>query len=244
MGTVYFFSSETSINNFSMLKGEFDSFFNPLGNHKFQPFNNRADFEQVLRQKQPGLFLMSSWHYARLPDKQGWKPVLVGVARGRGTQRHRLSARKSRSSPADLKGQTIAAAGSVEFTRELLREMLPAEQQGLVEEVRILTVPKDIDALLAVGFGVAAAAITTENGLERLARVNPPLHGQLHDLAAGPERLLPVIVAPLEADAGCEALKGVLTRMGADEGGRQRLRMLGLDAWEPVNESHLRMLGK
>ena len=242
--TIYFFSSESSINNFNMLKGEFDWFFSSAGNHKFQPFRNRADFESVLQEKRAGLFLMSSWHFAQLPDKQHWRPVLIGSRNQSSTQRHIISARQGAGGLPDLRGKTIAAAGSKEFATELLAGMLPPAQRDAVSQFKILTVPKDIDALMSVGFGVADAAITTENGLERLAKLNPRQHDQLIRVATGPEQLLPVIAAPVEAHESCEELQKVLQSMGTNPDGQQLLSMLGLDAWRALEPKHLEVLQK
>jgi len=44
--TVYFYSSETNINNFKSLKMEFDKYLSRFGTYEFQPFSNREDFGQ------------------------------------------------------------------------------------------------------------------------------------------------------------------------------------------------------
>jgi hypothetical protein len=71
---VFFFSPDTNVNNFSTLKGEFDSCFATAGNHKFQPFADRAAFEAALKEKRAGLFLMSSRHFAQISRQGGSRP--------------------------------------------------------------------------------------------------------------------------------------------------------------------------
>lgn len=232
--TAHFFSSESSINNFNMLKTEFDSLFASAGGHKIQPFNNRVDFERILAGSRTGLFVMSSWHYTQLATRAQWKPVLIGVHNQRTTQRHVISAGPAFRGLADLNSQTIASAGTLEFTMELLSEMIPPDHQDLLGTLRILIVPKDIDALLAVGFGVAGAAVTTESGVEKLGRINPRQREQLRQLAVGPERPLLIVAAPHRPDPATLDLIEVLLDMGTHEAGRQRLSMLGLDAWMPI----------
>lgn len=242
--TIYFFSSETSINNFNMLKGEFDSFFSSAGQHKFQPFRNRSDFENVLHNQRDGLFLMSSWHYAQMPDKTRWRPYLVGRRGNSSTQRHVVSARAGVTNLGQLRGKTIAAAGSKEFATELLLQMLPVGERAQISQYKILTVPKDIDALMSVGFGIAAAAITTEHGLDRLAKLNPRQREKLTLVATGPEKLLPVITGPADAGASGAALRRVLLEMGTVPEGQQLLSMLGLDAWGAIEPAHMEVLLK
>ena len=108
----------------------------------------------------------------------------------------------------------------------------------------LLPVPKDIDALMAVGFGAAQAAVATESGLDRLARTNSRQHDALTQLAKGSERLLPIVVAPAHPDSASQALLKVLAGMGADGQGQQRLRLLGLDALAPIADAYLNELRK
>jgi hypothetical protein len=242
--TLYFYSSETNINNFGTLKGEFDSFFATAGGHRFQPFSDRAAFEGLIRENRPGLYLMSSWDYAQIPQRPVWNPVLVGTIKDKATQRHVLCAKKFGASLASLSGITVASAGKRAFTQGLLTQLLPVDQQPLVPSLKVLEVPKDMDALMAVGFGAAAAAVTTENGLEKLKATNSKQHDQLSQLAVGSERLLPLIVTPSESDAACQSLIRVLASMGAATEGRQRMRLLGLDGWKPIDEAQIRELRK
>jgi hypothetical protein len=218
---VFFFSPDTNVNNFSTLKGEFDSCFATAGNHKFQPFADRAAFEAALKEKRAGLFLMSSWHFAQYPDKAGFDPALIGVLRGKSTQRHSLCAKKNVPNAGDLRGLTIASAGTRELTVNRLREILGKDQDALISSFNLLAVPKDMDALMSVGVGVAQAAVATESGLGRLAKTNAKQHEQLNAIATGPEDLLHIVVAPSMPDASCQALLKVLSSIPPDrEGGK------------------------
>lgn len=241
--TIHFYSPETNINNFGTLKAEFDGFFAGVGGHKFQPYGDRAAFEKALAGGM-GLFLMSSWHYPQLATKAAWQPTLIGQLREKATQRHVLCAKKGIAGVAALKGAKVASAGNKAFTLNLLADLLGAEHRTLVTEQNVLPVPKDIDALMAIGFGVAQAAVATEGGLDRLAKTNARQHEALAQLAKGPERLLPIVAAPAQPDAACQALLKVLAGMGADAEGQQRLRLLGLDALAPVTDSHRAILRK
>jgi hypothetical protein len=243
--TLYFYSPETNLNNFGLLKGEFDSFFSGSGGHKFQPFSDRATFEAVLRENRPGLYFMSSWHYAQFANKNRWTPLLIGSLKRKSTQRHVLCARKNGLALSVLGNSTIASAGKREFTASLLSDLLSTANPGATSNVKVLEVPKDMDALMAVSFGAAQAAVATEVGLEKLRTTNSKQHDLLTPpLTIGPERLLPVIVAAGTPDAATRSLIGVLAGMGADLEGQQRLRLLGLDAWTPVEESQLKELRK
>ena len=242
--TIHFYSPETNINNFGTLKGEFDGFFKESGGHKFQPYGVRAAFEKAMEDNPGGLFLLSSWHYPQLAKKAAWQPMLIGQLREKNTQRHVLCAKQDIANFAALKGAKVASAGNKAFTLNVLADLLGAEHRALVTEQNVLAVPKDIDALMAIGFGVAQAAVATEGGLARLAKTNAKQHDALKQLATGPERLLSIVVAPAVPDAASQSLIKVLAGMGADAEGQQRLRLLGLDGLVPIAEAQRTELRK
>ena len=234
--TIHFYSPETNINNFGTLKSEFDTFFAGVGGHKFQPYGDRAAFERAMAGNNNGLFLLSSWHYPQLANRAAWQPVLIGRLKDKSTQRHVLCSRQNITALAGLKGAKLASAGNKAFTLNLLAELLGPEHRALITEQNVLPVPKDVDALMTMALGEVQAAVATESGLERLAKTNAKQYRALTQLAKGPERLLPIVVAPAAADASCQALLQILAGMGADPEGQQRLRLLGFDALTAITD--------
>ena len=227
--TVYFYSPEANINSFRSLKIEFDTYLSGFGSYQFQPFNDGKTFEKFIDGKTDGVFLISSWHYKNLKVHVPLEPVLVGISKGRLSQKRVLAGKQTRENLASLKGQTLASAGSREYTQNLLRQMLGEEQTELVESLKILTVPKDIDALMAVGFGMAQSALTMESSLAKLSVLNPKQYQRLNRLATSEEILFPIIAAPKQSDDKIKTLLAVIEEMGTRPEGRQKLKMLGLD---------------
>ena len=204
----------------------------------------RSTKEKAMEDNPGGLFLLSSWHYPQLAKKAAWQPMLIGQLREKNTQRHVLCAKQDIANFAALKGAKVASAGNKAFTLNVLADLLGAEHRALVTEQNVLAVPKDIDALMAIGFGVAQAAVATEGGLARLAKTNAKQHDALKQLATGPERLLSIVVAPAVPDAASQSLIKVLAGMGADAEGQQRLRLLGLDGLVPIADAQRTELRK
>ena len=113
--TVYFYSPEANINSFRSLKIEFDTYLSSFGPYQFQPFNDGKTFEKFIAGKTDGVFLISSWHYKNLKVNVPLEPVLVGISKGRLSQKRVLAAKQTRKNLASLKGQTLASAGSREY---------------------------------------------------------------------------------------------------------------------------------
>ena len=235
---VFFYNPETNINNYASLKVAFDTYFTQFGPVYFQPFSDRAMFEKAIAERQDGIFLLSGWHYRLLQKNFSIEPVLVGVFRGQSKQRKVLSAKKNISNVSLLKGLIIASSGSDAYTRTMLEQILGEKSGDILPQVKLMLVPKDLDALMAVGFGMADAALTTENSLESLAKINAKQYSLLTRLGASEKQFLTLAVVSKSAQKNTQALIELLAKIGeASSEGSSALRLLGLDAWRKLTPS-------
>jgi len=232
---IYFYSSETNINNFKSLKMEFDRYLSKFGPYEFQPFSAKEVFEKQVKGKENCLLLLSSWHYRHIHKKYTLTPALTGMRNGRKYQRKILV---SGGKPADIEAAKlglIASASSLQYTLSALKRML----QGKYAEhpFQVLTVPKDIDALMSVGFGMAKLAFASENTFNELKGVNPRLCSKMKVLAEGEETLLLIVALPQGFAGNRKKMVDMIKNMSMDSDGKRRLRMLGLDGWQDLDTS-------
>ena len=228
--TIYFYSSETSINNFKSLKMEFDRYLSRFGPYEFQPFSDRESFEEHVRDKEQCVLLLSSWHYARIYKDNALSAALAGTRKGEKYQKLILVTKDE-----TLKTGRIASASSIQHTSSYLGKMLKGKYA--VETTQILTVPKDIDALMSVGFGMCRSALTTRNALDELQAVNPMLYQKMKVLAEGEESLLLIVAVPERFSKDAQAILATIKNMTTDPEGREKLGMLGLDGWKSLDPS-------
>lgn len=228
--TVYFYSSESNINNFKLLKMEFDSYFSGFGNYEFQPFNDRKAFENHVRDRKECLLLLSSWHYSIIHREYSLKPALIGTRNGKKYQK-RVLVGKGRFADMEIaKTGLIASASSIQHTRSTLTDIFG--EKAAADTAKILTVPKDVDALMSVGFGMSQSALTTSSSLDRLKNLNPVLHQKMKIIAEGRESLMLVAAFPESLGQHAEEIVNIIRNMPENPDGRKRVNMLGLDGWE------------
>lgn len=242
--TIYFYNPEININNFASLKKEFDTYLSAYGEYQLQPFSEREIFEKVAVNKNDGIFIISGWHYKKLKETIPIEPVLVAVSKNKSTCRKILSAKKNINNLDSLKNSNIASASSEDYTRNIIKQMLGETSDGIMRSVKVLSVPKDIDALMSVGFGVAEAALTTENSFSKLAAINQKQYEMLKQLLVSEETLLPIVAVPKSLINDYAQLLKVLEKMGLTPEGKNRLNMLGFDGWKILSEQEKRVLGK
>ncbi len=220
---IYFHSSETNINNFKSLKINFDRYLSKYGRYEFQPIKNRTAFEKQIHQGSRAMLILSSWHYQMLHKKYALIPILVGTYNGKSTQKRILVTRKT-TTQKPQQGNTVASASSETYTRTVLSEMAARP------DVKILTVPKDIDALFAAGFGVCEFAVTTEQSFKKLREVSPDICGNLKIIESYKESFLLIVAAT----TGENEVSNVIRQMADTPEGKKNLRMLGLDNWKNI----------
>ncbi|MFH2067739.1 MAG: PhnD/SsuA/transferrin family substrate-binding protein [Pseudomonadota bacterium] len=237
---IYFHSSETSINNFKSLKMEFDRYLSRFGPYELQPVKERPEFEKQIAHSQNCLILLSSWHYKRIGSTFQGKPVLIGIRNGKNTQKRLLVADKDFPDLASS-AVNIASASSIQHTQSVMRDLFD-EKKLNVDALRILTVPKDIDAIMAVGFGISGAALITEYSYDRLKLLTPVLYEKLKILATGPEFHLMILAARSTCIEKNRPLIQIIKQMPDTPLGQKQIHMLGLDSFQDATNSDVKIL--
>lgn len=240
--TIYFYSPEVNINNFASLKIDLDTYLANFGDYEFQPFTDMATFENFVTSRGCGLVLVSSRYYTMLKTKLSLKALLVGVSKEKSTYRKVVVVKKSVTDFSLLKGASLASSGNEEYTTSALRKMVGSSHQEIIDSLRILVVPKDIDALMTVGFGMSQAALTSEKSLEKLLSINPNLYNSLKKIYISDEYLLPVVAVFHKFAEEERKLIEIIEVMGESEEGVINLKMFGLDGWRRLTRVERELL--
>ncbi len=235
--TIYFHSSETNINNFKSLKIKFDSYLSKHGSYEFQPIKDQAAFENCIKTRNNSLLLLSSWHYNIIYKEHSLIPILVGSRKGKKTQKRILVSRKNAIQRQSTM-KKLASASSEYYTQTVLSKM------DRVPTLTILTVPKDIDALFAVGIGVCEFALTTEHAFKKLKVLNHALYKSMKIMDSCEESYFLIAAVPKNMTTSLEDLCKLIKEMWKDPEGKKNLHMLGLDNWQNVNSFDRSILEK
>jgi len=232
---IYFYSSETNINNFKSLKMGFDKYLAEYGPYEFQPFKDRETFEKHIKGKEKCLLLLSSWHFKNICKDYSLRFALTGLRNGKKYQQRILVALDTVLSIDDIVGTNIASASSVEHTKSVIAGMF--EKKEITAKMPILSVSKDLDALMCVGFGMSKAALTTRNSFEELKNINPIMYRKMKILAEGRESLSLIVAVPVDFTEQAVQPINVIKSMTMNPDGKKKMQMLGLDGWQEPDPS-------
>ncbi|MBU3954344.1 MAG: phosphate/phosphite/phosphonate ABC transporter substrate-binding protein, partial [Proteobacteria bacterium] len=134
--------------------------------------------------------------------------------------------------------------GSEAYSESILVEMLFARQRPIGPMPQILIVPKDIDALMAVGFDLATAALTSKSCLDMLITINPRLHEKLNVIEISQTFLHPLVTTiEVGGDLPGEA-RDFFEGMANTTEGRRCLDVIGLDNWKKLSQADWELLGQ
>ena len=228
---VYHFNPESHSDRNLVLKNTFDQYFQVSHNIELQPVDDRTTFEGLIAEKPLSLFIMSDWQFHQLEsDRKDLIPYLRGLKDNNDTF-HKLLIGKGPLSPQHA---TVAVSGTEDYVYSLLEEMRLNTPPLPMQNLRLLTVPKDIDALLAVSFGMADAALATETSYEKYELLYRNEYQQLKVLGTSqPQKRLVVALFKQHLPALESALDALLD-MDQSPNGQLGLKLLGLDEWTPL----------
>lgn len=229
---VYLYTTEINTNNFKSLKVSFDTYLGKYGNYEFQPFNNKKTFEKYLKDKN-SIVILSSWHYRKIAKEYNLEAMLVAQKKGSIYDTKILVGQKNSS----LAG-VVTSAYDKEYTNNLLSDLTNNQSAKL----SVLVVPKEIDALMSVGFGMSRFALVSKESFTLLKEINPFLSKSLkiYGESAPKYRML---LACNKIDEKKNNLISIFKNMGLTERGKNILNMIGADELVVLNADDLKNLG-
>jgi hypothetical protein len=225
---VYLYSPEINSNNFKSLKVSFDTYLSAYGNYELQPFSDKNTFEKYLK-KRNSVVIISSWHYREIAKKYNLNAVLVAQKKGSTTNRKILVGQKN----IPLKG-VITSAYDEEYTHELLTGITKSN----LKEFTVLRVPKEIDALMSVGFGMSKFALVSNDSFLYLQAVNPQLVKDLK-IYYESEPEYRMFLACSDIDQEENKLISIFKEMDLSENGKNILNLIGVDKLVILNGQYV-----
>ncbi|KPA09648.1 hypothetical protein MHK_010149 [Candidatus Magnetomorum sp. HK-1] len=226
---IYIYNSDTNINNYKQLKIEFDRFFGRIGNYTFQPFDDKNIFEKQLKEKKFCMLILSSWYFQNLQEKLSLTPILIAHRKGVDTQQVVLITKVTPGNNKKVipKGNLASCMSNV-HSKALLKKILIDSNYD--NNLILLRVPKDIDALMAVGFGMSTYALSTFHSFNMLSIINPPLYHKLTSIGKKVES--PLMICAFLYNKKHNKLIDAFVNIDKIPEGKNSIKMLGIDGFK------------
>jgi len=229
---VYLYTTEINTNNFKSLKVSFDTYLSEYGNYEFQQFTDKKTFEKYLKDKN-SIVILSSWHYRKIAKEYDLEAMLVAQKKGSIYDTKILVGQKN----TPLSG-VVTSAYDKEYTNDLLSSLTHNKSTKL----SVLVVPKEIDALMSVGFGMSRFALVSKDSFTLLAEINPFLSKSLKIYSESLPKYR-MLLASNKIDKNKNKLISIFKDMGLSESGKNILNMIGVDKMLVLKANDLKNLG-
>jgi ABC-type amino acid transport substrate-binding protein len=195
---------------------------------RFQAFARLEDLRREVASAPPAFLIAPDWLVATECIDEQLRPIAQPRRGGATSGRRALMAGPAVRTAAQIAGGSVAAA--VPATAGNREDVSIGKFRADHPGIKIIPVPKDIDALLAVGFGQVDAAFVSLAQFEMLERVNPKLTANLREIGYSQESPFPKLYATTRASD--DAVAAVVRALGGARergAGRRMLATLGFD---------------
>ncbi len=194
-------------------------------------FANSIDFERAVARAKPDYAIVASYYYAAAAKEMQWRALLSGHRNSEESFRKVFMVDQSVSRAADLKNKAIATTsfGAATFSFVNLQFLQPL---GLnASQVRLITVSKDIDGLMALAVGQVKGAIVTQDSIDKLRSINAAAFESMKELRKLPAIQYPKVVQFSQAK-DVPKMRQAFRRIAVNSEGADFLRYLGITGFQ------------
>jgi hypothetical protein len=240
---IYYYNPEINASRNLVLKETWDTYLGEQLQFTFQPVDRQGDFKRLLENEPSAAFIMSEWLFNTLQLEQDafFSLAMQGLKDGQDTYLRILVGQTTMFDP---KKARIASSGDKARSLKILADIYPELSADQVAQLKILQVPKDIDALMALGYGLADVALTSQVSLMNMAKLNESRFQKLKIIKESKPLGQSILVFKSIEKADKENLVRSLIDMPGSEQGRQAISMIGLDAWKIVDAALSSMVSR
>lgn len=232
----YYFNPDSPQSNLGQLKSEFEAyFFNNNFSYSFQPFTHFADFHRLNSERRPSFIFVPEWYLQKYGKELGLHPLLIPVRNGSTSYEKILLVSKTSAQALtdyDIIPFAMTPMGSNGQQISSIKELITDELIS-IQQLNIINVPKDLDAILALVLGQVKMALVAQDNLQIIADVNPRITQSIQKLDKSITVSMPVLCY-LEGRVNTDDINKLLEtfkHMSAEQPRNKIMEMLQIDDW-------------
>ena len=191
----YYFNPDSPQHNLGRLKSDMESLLEGLGVPiEFQPFARLTDFNRGVRNDRPSFVFAPEWYLQRYAEELQFRPLLQSVRDAQNSYRKLLIARRQATKETIKSGRASLAMTSLgPGSTDILGRILLDDGDLSFDQLSIVEVPKDADAIFAAALGQVEVALVSQANLKQLQSINPRLIDSLQVLGESEPLAMPVL---------------------------------------------------
>ena len=223
---VYYYTTEKNIDNFKTLKVNFDRYLSQFGEYEFQAFSDKEMFETFVNETNC-IVLLSSIHYKQIAYAKHLSAVFVAQNKKSIMDTNVIIGKKG-----TLLSGVVTTTFSKRYTNKLLQRTFG------VNHLRQLKVPKEIDALMSVGYGMSQFATVSKSSFNLLQKTNKPLTHNMRVYSESDPKYRMLVAVNKRFVKDKNFIK-IFSDMSKSSKGQRVLKLLKIDNIVKLNKVHL-----
>jgi hypothetical protein len=232
----YYYNPDAPQHNLERLKSDMEALLNGLEmNVDFQPFARLTDFNKSVLSDRPSFVFAPDWYLHSYGKALHLKPLMQAV-RDQRQSYHKvlISARYSRKDVKMSERISLAMTSLGPDSVEILGTVFPDEDMIDLKKIRIVEVPKDVDAIFAAALAQVDVALVSQVSLQKFRSINPRLIDSLNVLGKSKSLDMPIL-GYFDDSSSLEQL-AIFRQFMVSTGSSQVMRTLRIDGWREHNE--------
>ncbi|MEJ2619660.1 MAG: hypothetical protein P8163_05235 [Candidatus Thiodiazotropha sp.] len=191
----YYFDPDSPQNNLGRLKNDMESLLKDFDkNIEFQPFTHLTDFDARVRSDRPAYVFAPHWYHERYGDEISFIPLLQPVHHEQNSYRKLLVTRRHATDETNTPERlTLAMTTLGPGSKLLLASMLNSDSFVAFDQLSIVEVPTDADAIFAAALGQVDVALVSQANMKLFRTLNPRLIDSLQVISESTSVDLPVL---------------------------------------------------
>ena len=174
---------------------------------------------------------MASYYFAAQGREMQWRPLLSGHLNGDESFRKIFMVDHSVAKLSELRDKPVATTSFGPATLSFVNQHFLQPVGLSVSQVRLITVSKDVDGLMALAIGQVKGAIVTQDSIERLKSINASAFVSMKELRKLPAIAYPKLVQfPQVQDS--TKVRNAFRKMTITTDGGDFLRFLGVTGFQ------------
>lgn len=222
--TIIYFDPDGNLRNITSLQSEGNKYFQSIAPEiNFLVIASEQILTTELEKLKPQIMIVQSLYYTRQKNSLGFRPFYIFLAKDNHLYHKKIiSMNPDLKSLDDLDKKIVASALPKDTTKELT---------GGERNWKILTVPKDMDALMAIKFKQADAALVAESSLDSFKKLDPTDAQSINAIFTTKSIFQPLVVTTKYSTNKdlVNKVTDTLKKMKTDTNGLSFLKMMNFD---------------
>ena len=231
-----FYEPELAADNLGQITTSMTAFMREAGvDVDFQAFARFEDFRREIARRQPAFVAGPSWALPEICEHTELGRIAEPTISNTAFAEKTLVTYRTSDEVTPVDKATIKTIAAIVPSGTSVRELYPKLAAFLRSRpaVKLVTVPKDLDAVLAMAFGHADAAFISHRRLEQLKATRPNVARGLVPIGLTEKVTLPAVYATEFAEPNdSNELAIAFSKMRSRQIGPDLLAMLGYDDWK------------